>query len=425
MFRTIVVASLLVATPAMAEDLLPAVRRHVVQLGSDTAPEANAAEAALLKMGPAILETLKSPAIKPFEEGVPAIKHRLSRIRKQLESQHSEDAAAATSITIDANKMPISQLLAALSKQSGNAIIDHRRAFGQVVTDREVSVKFDKTPFWQALDQALDAAGMTVYDFAGQRQIAVVDRDESELARSVGASYSGPFRFEAASLIASRQLRRKSGTLQVTLNIAWEPRLTPIALSQKLSLIEATTPDGKPLKVKQPDAELEVPVGPGKTTTQLLIPLELPSRKVSQIASLRGTLHALLPGKMAKFRFDKLAKARRVEKREGEVRVMLDQVRRNRQVWEVHVLVAFEKANEALQSHRGWIFQNRAYLLDAKGNTVKHIGFETTRQTANEVGLAYFFAAEGGLDGYNFVYETPAVLIKKPVRFELKNLPLP
>ena len=158
MFRTIVVASLLVATPAMAEDLLPAVRRHVVQLGSDTAPEANAAEAALLKMGPAILETLKSPAIKPFEEGVPAIKHRLSRIRKQLESQHSEDAAAATSITIDANKMPISQLLAALSKQSGNAIIDHRRAFGQVVTDREVSVKFDKTPFWQALDQALDAA---------------------------------------------------------------------------------------------------------------------------------------------------------------------------------------------------------------------------------------------------------------------------
>jgi hypothetical protein len=64
-------------------------------------------------------------------------------------------------------------------------------------------------------------------------------------------------------------------------------------------------------------------------------------------------------------------------------------------------------------------------LLDAMGKRIDVAGFETTRQTENEVGFAYKFALDGTIDGHKFVYRTPAAIVQKSIAYEIKDIPLP
>ena len=87
--------------------------------------------------------------------------------------------------------------------------------------------------------------------------------------------------------------------------------------------------------------------------------------------------------------------------------------------------IRYDKVDGALDSHRGWIYRNPAYMVDADGKEIKNFGSESFRRTKNEVGIAYFFSLDAGLAGHKFVYKTPASLLKFPVKYELKGLDLP
>src|SRR5690606_15070171 len=141
------------------------------------------------------------------------------------------------------------------------------------------------------------------------------------------------------------------------------------------------------------DSVLEPQILPNDLTTELMIPLKLPPRSVKKIASLKGKLTAMVPGRVETFRFDDLA-ARGVQQRRAGVAVILDQVRRNNDVWEIRVLIRFDKAAGALESHRAWVFNNEAYLETKDGQRINFDGFETTRQTEQDVGMAYYFGLE-------------------------------
>jgi hypothetical protein len=156
-----------------------------------------------------------------------------------------------------------------------------------------------------------------------------------------------------------------------------------------------------------------------------VLPFELPDRDVKKIATLHGKLHALVPGRHVKFQFDDPTKAAGKTQRLGGVQVTLDEVRKNGAVWEVHMRFALDEANGALQSHRGWVFQNLSYLVGKDGKPIENAGFETTRQTPNEVGMAYLFDVPDGIDGLSWVYETPAAIVDLPVEYELKDIELP
>ena len=43
----------------------------------------------------------------------------------------------------------------------------------------------------------------------------------------------------------------------------------------------------------------------------------------------------------------------------------------------------------------------------------------------NEVGVAYFFGIDGGLEGYKFVYETASTVLSASFDYELTNIELP
>jgi hypothetical protein len=207
--------------------------------------------------------------------------------------------------------------------------------------------------------------------------------------------------------------------------VAWEPRLRPIAITQPVDALQATTDAGSQLAVSQPDAELDVEVPDGTQAAELILPFELPSRQATKITSLRGKLMALVPGRHVKFQFDDLAHAAGRTERRGGVQVTVDDVRRNNVIWEVHMRLSLDEGNPALESHRDWVVQNKSYLVDKEGQTIDTAGLEVTRQTRNEVGVAYLFDLPDGVEGLSWVYETPAAIVELPVEYEIKDIELP
>ena len=161
------------------------------------------------------------------------------------------------------------------------------------------------------------------------------------------------------------------------------------------------------------------------STAQLTLPLGLPSRDVKRIAKLSGKIEPTIPGKKELFRFDDLTKAKNVEKRLAGTKVTLEKVRRNNQIWEVRIRVGFDTPGKSLQSHRGWVFRNEAYLEDAAGKKIPHDGMQTTRQTENEVGIAYMFVLDGPPEKLTFVYEAPGTIATSQFEFTIKDIELP
>ena len=114
----------------------------------------------------------------------------------------------------------------------------------------------------------------------------------------------------------------------------------------------------------------------------------------------------------------------RIETRKAGATETLDEVRKNDDAWEVRMRVRFDKAGSSLESFRTWIFNNEAYLVGADKKPIAHSGFQTTKQTEDEVGIAYLFDLPNGPDGLTFVYKTPAMLNSVPLDYELKDLRL-
>jgi hypothetical protein len=404
------------------EDLAAEVRRLVVQLDAGQLAQREAAEAELLRRGPAVLDLLPPDGQIASAE----VQQRLGRLRQKLERLAADAVAQASTITLRAEGVPLSEVFAALQRQSGNTIVDYRRQFGQPSGDPKLKVDFRRMPFWAALDRVLDQAELTPYPFCQQPAIGVVAALGGRRgARTSLACYSGPLRLEPASVVARRDPRRDEGSLVVEVEVAWEPRLRIIGLAQRMADLAAVDSRGEPLPAANREGQLEMPISGSAPAVKLELPFRLPPRGVQEIASLKGKLGAMILGQIETFRFGELAAAKNVERRMAGVTVTLGEVRKNDDAWEVRVLVRFDDAGDALASHRQWIFGNRAFLEGYDGKPIAYDSYETTRQGKNEVGIAYLFRIGKPLADYRFVYKTPGTIINGAFEYELKGIKLP
>jgi hypothetical protein len=411
------------AVSAADEDLAGVVRKLIRKLDAPQKTGREEAEKDLLALGTKILDYLPENTDRMSAEAG----QRLDRIREKLEKSEAESTLETTAVTVSGEKS-LSDILAAIEKETGNHLVDLRSEFGQEVGDPKLKVDFDKKPFWPALDEVLDQAGLTIYPYASEDGgLGLTSRGDSRLPRHGTAVYSGAFRVEGTEFIARRDLRDPmSRTLNLTLEAAWEPRLRPIVIMQPMAAVEATADNGQPIAVSASEGEMQFPIDSDMKSVELPIQFQLPERDVRRIASLKGKLTALLPGRVETFRFGGLDKTKRVDRRRGGVVVALESVRKNAAVWEIRMLMIFEKATGALESHlsTGWVSNNFAALEGPDKKTIPYAGLETTRETETEVGMAYYFDVPD-LKGYTFVYKTPTAIVSLPVEYELKDLDLP
>ena len=406
------------ADSTVDDELALTVRGLVGQLGAAQLAEREAAEKQLIELGPKVLELL--PQISPWTP--PETRLRLGRIRQQLEQVAAESTARASLVTLRGQSLPLSEILAAFEQQTGNPIVDFRRRFGHEVTDPALDVDFDRTPFWQALDDVLDRAGLTVYPFGPERTIPVVARDDTQLPRSARGVYSGPFRIEPVQIAAVCDLRHpENQSLMLTVEVVCEPRVKPIGVQQRIADLSAVDENGDPLAFDDSWVQLEL----DPTKGVLRVPMKLPPRSVEKIARLKGRLTAMIPGRVETFRFDGLIDAVNVERRIGGATVTLVRARRNNAVWEVGIRVRLDEAGNALESHRGWIYDNEAYLEGPDGKPIPYDSQDVTRQAENQFGINYIFALDGPPEKHTFVYKTPGAIVSTGFDYEIKDVELP
>ena len=318
-------------------------------------------------------------------------------------------------------------VFADIEQQTGNKLVDFRERFNQEASPNPWNFSLSNREFWPLLDKFLDAADLDLYTSSGEESLAVVNRMRGSAPRFGRACYAGPFRIEALSITARRGLRIPGeSSAQLDLEIAWEPRLSPISFSLATDAIQVVGDDQTPLVVDQRPPVLGAEVSTGSHAVDLVVPLGLPPRQVRYIGSIQGNLTALVPAKKAEFRFTDLVAAQNVQQAQEDLKVVLVAARKNQALWEIHMRLEFDGDVPALELQRGWAFQNLTFLENAEGEVIDHAGFETTIQTEQTLGLAYFFDLPvENLDGYTWVYRTPAAIIEVPVEFELKDIPLP
>ncbi len=153
-----------------------------------------AAEAALIELGPDILELLPAADVPTTAE----VRERLARIRGQLQTQQARRSLDASRVSLD-GEMSLAEALRAIQQQTGNALV------GYEDFDQRVTVHFQQTPFWEAVDQLLDQAQLRIDPFAGGgRELKVVRGSASHAPR---AACAGLFRFEPTMVTAVRDLR--------------------------------------------------------------------------------------------------------------------------------------------------------------------------------------------------------------------------
>jgi hypothetical protein len=412
---TLMAAGFLLGQVAAAPpaDVARQVASLIRQLDDDRAEVRQNAEAKLLELGPDILELLPA-ADAPM---TPEVRQRLARVREQLQVEHARRSLEASHVTLDGD-MPVAKALQALQDQTGNTLLNFEEF------DQPVKVHCAQAPFWEALDQVLDQAHLRVDPFAGAgRGFAVVQADTSQAPR---VAYAGLFRFEPTMVSAVRDLRDPAlAGMRVRLLIMWEPRTMPIYLTQRLSAITARDETGRAVEVSGRQGALTASVETDLPWVELELPFALPDRSAHRIALLQGTIDIMLPGPIERFEFKDLGHAVHAQQHRAGVTVELEQTRANDDAQEVHMRVSFADAGRSLESHRGWIYRNSAYLLDPEGNRLVCGGQRVTSQESDAVGMVYLFALTRPLADYRFVYETPALIMSRSLSYELKDIDLP
>src|SRR3954469_16652175 len=122
------------AVPDADPQLARQVGRGISQLNDDQAAERDAAEKKLLELAgtsTAGADHFLQALPKETDQMPVAVRERLARIRKQVEDRAAKAATAATTITLTAKDMPVTEVIAAIEKQTGNRFIDNREQQGE------------------------------------------------------------------------------------------------------------------------------------------------------------------------------------------------------------------------------------------------------------------------------------------------------
>jgi hypothetical protein len=400
------------------------VQKLVAQLDDDDLKVRDSAEAALIALGPPVIDLLPVATEKMSLE----LKARLARARTALEKAEIETFTKPTQLTLQ-GEMKLSEAIKKIEETTGNALVDFRERFGQEVVDSVVKLDMENVPFWQGVDQLFDAAELTVYNYSDAEtagKLPFIARTKDDSSRSTGGIYTSLFRLEVQRVDATRHLRKPtSHSLQVFADLVWEPRIRPIVILFPLQDLKAIDDLGNPLQVET-EGTHEIPIEGTNSGVETALALALPKRAATKIKSLTGKFTAVIPGRVETFTFGDLANAKNASLERGGAVLTLENARKNEDLEEIRIRLKFDKSANALESHRGWIYNNENYLIDAAGKKIESGGSEARLVETNEVGLSYLFDLEGRkLSEFQFVYKTPAAIYKIPVEFEFKDIELP
>lgn len=374
------------------------------------------AEAKLVEAGPSILDWLPDETSSMTVEA----KQRLASVREKLANLRTEAEVKQEHASVRLDDVTnLGEALEAISRDSG---IEFEHDADESTPVRSVKAPL---PFWHAVDLVLDAANLDINFYGGDQSTLLLEtRSEERPPRVDAAAYTGVYRLEVNSVTSRRSLMQPDlSGLNISLQICWEPRLTPIGLTIPVDQVAGQLDDSSDLSPQSSGDTIEIATSGDIAFSEFYLPMDLPSGRPSQIQSLSGVIKAMLPGQRKKFELavNETAASQTID----AMTFTIEEQRSNGPLTEMRVGVELQDAKRSLESHRHWIFENDIYLRRADGSRADHLGFEVYRQSQSGVGIGYFFDPNDSVGDAVLIYESPTAIVANEVPFVLQDIQLP
>jgi hypothetical protein len=332
-------------------------------------------------------------------------------------------------VTLGNAKIPLGKALEELTKQTNIRVEDNR---GDV--DPDLDLRFDRTPFWEALDTiaAQAKAGVQINPRSGT--IALVKRPPDALP--VQVSHSGPFRVAVKKTTASLDFDSGQNVYTTYLEVAWEPGLQPLYLETKPRDLAIKGADGKVLPIEDEGSSMAGVTGLISMTLDVGLPPI--SRTARTLGAMEGKLSVLAPSRMITFTspntLDRIEKGLQdgvaeTMKEDGVV-CKVSKVVLTRDRWTVQVTLEYPRGAMKLESYQSWTANNEMVLENKDKVRLKPTGYLIDASSARRAVINYHFTDQdkmlrGRAANWRVVYRTPASVVEMPFAFKFKDVPLP
>lgn len=409
-------------TSRRAADLKQRVASLIDQLGSPDYQTREAAQRRLLEIGEPAMAQLRRARQYPDAEIVQRAEHILGQIQRN----HAQRELAGTSCSGRFVKRPVSQVLTALCRSTGNPFWLPKDFWQAGRAEPLVSITLDKVAFWEAVDAVCRQANLRPSLHNRERALSL---RRSPYVR-LPTAYSGAFRVTCTRIVVMRDLQEASSRMQVRMGIAWEPRLVPIQLGVDRRPALAQDDRGNDLVPRGAEGQIRCPTGGATNIAQSVeLRLVVPPRGARTIRRLRGAFSVLMPGRFTTIVFDQPAAGPVKTQARDDVVVRLVEFRTNApDQWLVSVDIRYDTPGEQHESYRSWHQANRCRLRRRKDGKLfgPEGGYNTTVRREGLIGFQYIFTdMKGKPADYDLVYRLPTLILRQRVTYELKDLALP
>src|SRR5262245_32056215 len=312
--------------------------------------------------------------------------------------------------------------LLALKKQTGNNIIDLRTG----AKDMRVLPDPEKTTFWPALDAFCRNNGCRLSVHHNPQAVTLLDGAEKVFP----VAYDGIFRVAVDRVALTRDFEQDVHSCQVAVQVGWEPRFRPFYLD--IGKCEATYAGGKETMTVEVGAQGKQELtGAGGSAIVYRFPAP-PKRSFERIDSLKGTLTVVGPTRMLAFKFDKLrpigkGDAPRKETQE-QVSVTLQRVAALLDRWTFTLEIENAPGVPVFESYQSWLGNNEIALTRGDERWVATADEETV-EAQRAIVTCHFTDLRrikgSKLGDWTLTVTTPHRIVEVPVRFHIRDIPLP
>ena len=386
------------------------------ELDADSLAVRRQASQRLIDLGPGLLRDL--PPNRSTDS--PERSEALIRIRRDLEVQLAEQMKRPSRVSLN-GEMTLWEALQSIEEQTQNG-------FDKLNTETEPQVlDLEDVTYWDAISELLRKfPQFRLHPFRslpGKLQLMLVPPDFSTTPplHAGGVFLFEPMRVESTSDLTNPML----DTTAVMIRMRWEPRLRPLSIVHDLTRLQGTTDLEHVLKSDRGQERLETPVQSGMGWVDFRATLQKADRSDQWVEELQGSLRVTLPAVETSFQFKDLKLEQPIEQRTGKTVVTLMGTRKVNQLQSIQLRIRFDESTGSLESHRQWLFESPAILIDTDGYAVEYITFETTLQKSDEVGISYLFGIDGDLAAHVFEYRAPSAILTIEQDWAIQKLELP
>jgi len=404
-------------------EVLEQVNDLLEQLKGDDIGLRDEAEAAFADLPPDALDYIDVPDDNATTDYI----ERLLRARKALEAKAVALAVKPSVVNLESD-LSIDKALKSIFEQTGNQILLNED-IARTTRRKKIGEEIEDGSFWDALDAVVAAGNLEVDPYGGTACTMMLRPAEAVPPAAQSTSTAPP---SATAGMLHIEVRRITSTLStrnpalsfmtVELLTRWEPRVTPISIDLQTATLRIFDDQGDkvPLnKTRKISGVIQADI------PELSFPVNIPlvSRDIKQLDKIKGTLQAVLPGRVETFTFKGLGDLEEgVEQTKSGATVTFHGYEKNEDLFAVTVELSFDEDTNSVDSHLRWAYDNVVEMVSGDQH-FEPVASETVMQRGQRMKVQYLFEEDPAES--DLVYKTPAAIVKVNLDFELNNIPLP